>query len=231
MKNFYSIVLTLFASAPLMAEQARNLDAHEHGVGELNIAFADQTVLIEFHAPGADIVGFEYKANSSEDRAAIDNAVATLAKPLELFVLPDAAQCSVVQASTELASEAGHEKHADTAHGHDNDGHAHSDKEHDAHAHDEHGDGEHGHSEHGHNDHAHDDHGHSEHADAETHTEFHALYTLECADPSAIDQIRFAYFDKFANARELEIQIVSKAGAQRFEADRTSPVLNLRGLF
>ena len=119
------LVLALIAT-PALAQETRQVDSHEHGVGELNIAVEGGTVAMEFHAPGADIVGFEYVAKSAEDRSAIDAAVATLARPLELFVLPSAAECSVVQASAELESEGAQDDHEDHddhdhAHGHDND--------------------------------------------------------------------------------------------------------------
>ena len=90
MKHITPLLLAVLAS-PAMAGETRQLDSHEHGVGELNIAFDGNTVAIEFHAPGADIVGFEYEAESAEDRSLIDAAVARLARPLDLFVLPAAA--------------------------------------------------------------------------------------------------------------------------------------------
>lgn len=128
MKYLSPVLLALLAT-PVIAENARQIDAHEHGVGELNIAVDGDTVAMELHAPGADIVGFEYEAESAEDRAAIDAAVAMLAKPLDLFVLPAAAQCSVVQASAALESEEDHEEHAQQ-------------EDHDEHDHKEHADGD-----------------------------------------------------------------------------------------
>ena len=121
MKHPLPIILALVA-APALAEETRQLDAHEHGVGELNIALDGSTVVMELHAPGADIVGFEYEAESAEDRAAIDAAIATLSRPLDLFVLPAAAECSVTEASVELETEHDDE-HAE--------GEAHDDHDHD----------------------------------------------------------------------------------------------------
>lgn len=195
MKRTLSIVAAMTLACPAFAEGSRELDAHEHGVGELNIALDGTTVSMELHAPGADIVGFEYEAESAEDRSAIDAAVATLAKPQELFVLPAAAECTVTQASAELESEEEHEggEHAD----------------------EEHAEGENV----------------DENHEEASHTEFHAEYVLTCANPSAIDNIEFAYFDAFENARELEVQIVSGAGAQAFEVERDEPTLDLRGMF
>ncbi len=208
MKRTLPTFAILALASPVLAEETRQLDSHEHGVGELNIALDGTTISMEFHAPGADIVGFEYEAESAEDRAAIDAAVAILAKPQELFVLPAAAECTVVQASAELESEEEHDEHHD-----DHDDHADGDKHDDDH-----------------DEHAEDDHDHEEHAEA-SHTEFHAEYVLNCATPSAIDEISFAYFDAFENARELEVQIVSDSGAKAFEVERDQPTLDLRGMF
>jgi hypothetical protein len=131
MRTSFPLVFSLLAS-PAFADETRQLDAHEHGVGELNIAFDGNTVAMELHAPGADIVGFEYAAQSSEDRAAIEAAVATLARPLDLFVLPEAAQCTITQASAELESEHAHDDHGD--HEEHAEGEAHDDHEHEEHA-------------------------------------------------------------------------------------------------
>ena len=115
MKIAFSLI-ALVAAMPATAEESRQLDAHEHGVGTLNIAIEGTNVAMEFHAPGADIVGFEYAAESDTDLAAIDAAVAILGAPLELFVLPDAASCSVVDAQAELEGEDEHDDHAEDDH-------------------------------------------------------------------------------------------------------------------
>lgn len=190
----YTISLVaLIAAMPAFAEETRALHAHEHGVGMLNIAIDDTTVAMEFEAPGADIVGFEYAAKSDADLAAIDAAVATLSAPLDLFVMPADAACSVESASAERESEDDHDDH-----GHDD-----------------------------HADEGHDDHDHDAHAEEAGHSAFHAAYTLTCDNPDALTSITFAYFDVFANAKEVEVQIISLAGAQAFEVERDAPVLDL----
>ena len=205
MKLLQLLAATAITSTSAIADVTRQLDAHEHGVGQLDIAFDGQQIAMELHAPGADIVGFEYAAESAKDRAAVDAAVATLARPLDLFVLPDAAGCSVVQAAAGLESEEGHEEH---------------DEEHDH---------EKAHTEEGHDDHAAE--GHEDHQDDAGHTEFHAEYLLTCADPSVIDKIAFAYFESFPNAFEVEVQMITDTGATSFEVDRDAPTLDLRGMF
>lgn len=205
-------LIPLVAAMPALAEGARQLDAHEHGVGALNIAIEGATVAMEFQAPGADIVGFEYVAESDTDLAAIDAAIATLGAPLELFVLSDAAACTVTAAQAALESE---EEHDD--HGHD---------EHDGDHHDDHAkEGHDDHAEDGHDDHEDED--HEAHAEEAGHTEFHAEYMLTCDNPGALTEISFAYFEAFPNAREVEVQFVSASGAQAFEVERDTPVLDL----
>lgn len=126
MKQTFSLI-ALIAAFPAFAEDARELDAHEHGVGTLNIAIDGTTVAMGIEAPGADIVGFEYAAESDADLAAIDAAVATLGAPLDLFVMSDAASCSLVEAEAALEGEDGHDDHADEEHD------DHSDEDHDEH--------------------------------------------------------------------------------------------------
>lgn len=116
--------LALLCACPAFAEESRQLDAHEHGVGTLNIAIEGNTVEMAFEAPGADIVGFEYEAETDTDRAAVEAAVATLGAPLDLFVMPDAANCTVVKAEAELEGEHEHDE------GHDD----HGEDDHDDHA-------------------------------------------------------------------------------------------------
>lgn len=202
MKLFPLFALTAVVATPAFAQEARQLNAHEHGVGQLDIAFDGDQIAMELHAPGADIVGFEYGAESAEDRAAVDAAVAALAKPLDLFVLTEAAGCSIVNASAGLESEEEHDAHDDD---HDDD-HAADEGSHDDHA----------------------DEGHEDEAD---HTEFHAEYLLTCADPSAVTDITFAFFDAFPNALEVEVQVISDTGATSFEVERDAPTLDLRGMF
>lgn len=115
-----SVTALLLSAAVVSAEQTRQMEAHEHGVGQLNIAIEGTRIAIELEAPGADIVGFEYKAKSSEDRAKVDAAIAVLAQPLDLFVLPQAAGCGVVEASAALEAE--------EVEGHDHDHSGHADK-------------------------------------------------------------------------------------------------------
>ena len=201
MKIVHLIAGIALSATPSLAEETTQLDAHEHGVGQLNIAFDENKIAMELHAPGADIVGFEYGAKSDADLAAIDAALQTLSDPLGLFLIPEAASCIVITAHAKLESEDSD---------HDEEGHDDHDKE-------------------GHDDH--DEEGHDDHDEAPGHTEFHAEYLLECANLTEISAITFSYFEIFPNALELEVQVISDKGATAFEIERDVAKLDLRGIF
>jgi len=228
---------------PAGAESSRQLDAHEHGAGTLAIAVEQGRIAMELEAPGADIVGFEYEAKTDTDKQALDTAIADLARPFDLFVFPSNAGCTVTQANVALVGEEDHD-HGDGEEHAGADTHAHDDEEKHEHAeaheheheekHAEAGEHEHEHDEkHAEADeHAHEE-KHAEHHDeeeAERHTEFHAEYLFDCSDTSAIDMIAFPYFERFKNALELDVSIVTDKGAKSFEVERAAPELDLRDM-
>lgn len=197
-----ALVIACLAAASAVADETRQLDAHVHGTGTLNMAIEGSAVQIEFHAPGADIVGFEYAPQSDADVAAVEAAKAALRAPLALFGLPGAAGCSAVSAAVALEIE-----------GEDDHGDDHGDDHEDDHAHD-----------HG------DDHG-DDHGEEAGHSEFHAVYALTCTDIGAATTLMTGgYFATFPNADEIEVQIVGPAGAQGFEATADAPDLAIGGL-
>jgi hypothetical protein len=112
------ILVSCLGSSAAISEESGQLGAHDHGVGALNIALENDRITMEFEAPGADIVGFEHAASTDEHRTEIENAVAKLAKPLQLFAFPAAAGCVVTRANVELHGgkeddHAEHEAHGD----------------------------------------------------------------------------------------------------------------------
>jgi hypothetical protein len=167
--------MLLLSASGLSAQEARQMGAHEHGVGQLNIAFDGDQIAMELHAPGADIVGFEYAATRAEDVAKVTAAVAALESPLELFSFPAAAGCTVIDAMAALENEEGHEGHEDHEghegheghedhEGHEGHGDHEGDDDHDTHDHGDAHDEDHEEDEHA--EHDHDDHDdHKEHDD------------------------------------------------------------------
>jgi hypothetical protein len=184
----------------VLAEESRQVDKHEHGVGELNIAIDGSLAEFEFMLPGADIVGFEYEAKSDEDLAKIENALLVLENYENLFALTKNSKCVLADLDYHLSGE-----------------------EHDEHADEEHADEEHADEEHA-------DEEHEEHADEESHTEFYAKYSFKCDNIKQLDKVEFSYFKTFPNSSELEVQFVSDIGSNAFEVEADKPVIILKGL-
>ena len=132
--------LALFLSPVFAEEQHRELGAHVHGHGTLNIAIEDKRVALELEVAGMDVVGFEHAASTPEQKAAVDKAKGQLEKPLDVFALPAAAGCAAAEAKVVIETEA----HGDHDHDHDK-GDAKDDHDHDGHDHGDKAEGGHSH--------------------------------------------------------------------------------------
>ena len=196
---YYSLLLSALVTVSV-AEETRQVDKHEHGVGELNIAVEGNSIDLEFMIPGADIVGFEYKAKSEAEIALVNDALIKFDEFNNIFSIPSTSNCNLVEAEISI-----------------NQGDNHKDE----HNHDEHED-EHDHDDHG----EHDD--HDEH-DEEAHNEFVAHYSFNCGNIKEIDRISFPYFTTFPNSGELEVQFVSEIGSTSFEVEGDEPFIDLKG--
>lgn len=117
-------VVLSYSISTVLAEESRQVDKHEHGVGELNIAIDGSLAEFEFMLPGADIVGFEYEAKSDEDLAKIENALLVLENYENLFALTKNSKCVLADLDYHLSGEE-HDEHADEEH---------ADEEHEEHA-------------------------------------------------------------------------------------------------
>lgn len=208
--------ILVLASAQGAAETERQLGPHQHGHGSLNLAVEGQTVQMELEVPGVDIVGFEHKAKTAEDRAKMEAAAKTLAQPLALFILPGEAGCKVTAAKVSIVGAT--EPDDDT---HELDHHDHTEvEEHEA---DEHQAEEHGADERQAEEHEADEH------QAE-HSEFHAEYALSCSNVAAITAISFPYFEVFPNSAELAVTLITEKGQKAFEVNREHALIDIRGI-
>ena len=96
-------VMLFLAIVSQGAAEERVHDAHVHGVSRLNIAIEGNTVEMELLSPGANIVGFEHKAESAEDKALVARAAAVLHDGEKLFAFPSGAECRLQTAKVESA--------------------------------------------------------------------------------------------------------------------------------
>ena len=181
--------------------QQREAGAHEHGRGTLNVAVEGSRLSMELEAPGADIVGFEHKARTQKQKAAVAAANKQLAAPQALFELPATAGCALKDAKVAFQAE-------DHDHGHGH-GARHDPKEGTK------GGGRGGAKE--------------GHADDE-HSVFRVEYTFDCKAPASITSIGFGYFKAFAGAEKLDVTVVTSKQQNRFEVNRAMPRIDLGGM-
>lgn len=125
MKSISAALLASTLATPMAAQVTRDMDAHEHGVSTLEIAIEGQSVSISLTAPGMDLVGFEYEAETNADKAAIDSALKLLAEPANVVQIPETAECAMTETEAHLADdhdeEHGGEEHAhEDEHSHEN---------------------------------------------------------------------------------------------------------------
>jgi hypothetical protein len=182
--------LSLGAGATLA--QQRQLGAHEHGRGTLNMAIEGARVSLELEAPGADIVGFEHVAKTARQKAAIAQAKKQLLAPQALFKFPSAAGCVVADANVELEGGDEHEHEDAKAQSAPPKG--------------------------------------REVAQEASHSNFHAQYAFTCKDPASITVLEFGYFQAFAGAQKLEVNVSTAKGQTQFEVTRAKPRIDLAGM-
>ena len=101
-------LLATTAMAPALADEKRQLGAHEHGAALLQFAVEGDAVEIVLEVPGEDIVGFEHAAETDEQKATVAQEQERLSDPLDLFALPAEAGCTVAAAEVELHQEGDH---------------------------------------------------------------------------------------------------------------------------
>ncbi len=196
MKLIAVTFLTVASSS--LAQHALAEEAHEHGVGWLNVVLEGSELHMELISPGANIVGFEYRPSSAEDKSAVEEAVHQLEDGDSLFDLPAAAGCQLADAkvSTEMLED-----------------------EHASH------EGERNHEDHeaesSHEEDAHEDH------DESTHSEFHATYRFTCDDAEALDRISVKMFEHFPATEELEAQVIGPQGQTARELSADDPIIDL----
>ena len=94
------------------AAEKRQLEAHVHGVAELNIAVEGVKATVEIRAPAENIVGFEHEARSESDKKKRDAALALLRSRADQMVVFDPKlRCKSSEMQTTVTEDAdGHGK-------------------------------------------------------------------------------------------------------------------------
>ncbi len=90
--------------------------AHVHGTVELTLALEGNTLEIRMESPAANLVGFEHKATTQKEKAAIKKAEAVLLSPRELFSF-NGSDCELKKATADVSGVMGdHEHHEHEEH-------------------------------------------------------------------------------------------------------------------
>lgn len=95
-------------------EEHRQHGAHEHGKIEFHLAQEGDELLMELHAPGYDLMGFESQPKTDEQKAAFARAKMLLNQPEKLFSIDKSAKC--VLEKKEVTSSLDEHKHDHDAH-------------------------------------------------------------------------------------------------------------------
>ena len=122
MKALFTRILTgalLCAPLTLPAQTERQLGAHVHGHGTLQVVLDDPTLSIGLKLPGMDVVGFEHAPETEPQKQAVVEALAQLEDAYALFDLDEAAGCSLAEAESALIPVGMDEHDHDDEHGHD----------------------------------------------------------------------------------------------------------------
>lgn len=109
------------AGAHASDEDHRDLGAHEHGHGTLNLVAVGSELAIELVLPAVNVVGFEHEPRTDEQRAAMATTRARLQRAEELFVPNVAAKCRVDSVDVDFTGTVRDERD-EHEEGHDEDG-------------------------------------------------------------------------------------------------------------
>jgi len=182
-------VAAAFSSSTSLAQTERDLDSHEHGSAALNVAIDNSSVIIELDTPWNNLVGFEHAPSTEEQHALVDNSMATLNQPDQMFTF-NGASCEATETVVESTLAMEDEHHDD-----------HDDDHKDADGHDEH------------DDHDHDDHD----GEGETHSEVLVSYAFNCDNIGQLTSIDVNLLEIWSGFEDLDVQLIGPGGQTAVE--------------
>ncbi len=199
------------------AQTVRDLGSHEHGSAILNIAIDDTLVVLELESPWDNFVGFEHAPHTDEQHALVDDVLAQLNRPDEIFLF-SGADCVSSEVDIESAMSKGDDdNHGDDDHHGDEKGHAEE--------HDDHHKEENGHK--GEQEEQHE----SDHVDDEsesvTHTSLLVTYSFECNDATQLASIDVQILERWRGFKELDVRLIGPVGQTLLELVPGQSVVDL----
>ena len=107
--KFIFLIYLLFTTVLFShSNKKKAIKSHEHGVGTLNIVQDKNIIVFEFEIPGADIVGFEYKASEPNDIESVKNAINILSDYKNMIVPSGSSECEIESSFAEVMHEGTH---------------------------------------------------------------------------------------------------------------------------
>jgi hypothetical protein len=212
------ILLLLALSLPVPTREA---DAqHVHGVVDLGIVVEDKLLGVTLSAPLHDLVGFERKPSSDEQKARLREASAQLSDADALFGIPPSAACSVRTLDIDGPSFLIGVADAGGADGHDDE------HDHDEAHRDEHGPGDHDDHHEAHDDEHHDD-DHVHEVSHDEHSDVVVQLAWDCERIDDVDSLELRFVSFFHEVEEIRVQLITDDRVSAFDlsgSDRSVPL-------
>ena len=123
MKSFLVVTLTFWglntfaAETPTITKTStthghREHKAHDHGAGQIGIAFDGTDGKIDFDIPAESIIGFEYEPKKLADKKKLSDSLQTLRSKInDMIVFDSKSKCEITAQSVEV--ERSEEKHSE----------------------------------------------------------------------------------------------------------------------
>jgi len=122
---YIAVGLFIAIQSTYAEKSAESLDAHVHGLSELTIAMDTKTIELQLISPAMNLVGFEYKASSKHDIAAVKQAELLLEQQDSLFLIAGG-DCEHLSTSIDSSDLLESDNHHDDHEKHDDQGETHS---------------------------------------------------------------------------------------------------------
>lgn len=95
----YSSRLGALALAVLLASPVNAHEAHVHGVATMDVAVGHRHVTAQLASPLANLIGFEHRPTTDEERQAVRTLASQLRQPNAALVTSPEAQCTMLRVS------------------------------------------------------------------------------------------------------------------------------------
>jgi hypothetical protein len=109
------VLLSLLVHVNTFADENITFDAHVHGLSEMTVAIDKDVLDVEITSPAINLVGFEHKVKTKEDKHAVKNAKLLLNNP-EKVLLFSGGDCELINQSIDISSIIATHNHTEKKH-------------------------------------------------------------------------------------------------------------------